>query len=88
MLYVLQMLFQAYQSQEFAKQAQQALAQLSGVKAQANKLDENIGIMAKHMGNANAKISDVQTDNQKLQNQIDQVSGIDLEGGGEEGRLL
>ncbi len=79
MLYVLQMLFQAYQSQEFAKEAQKALAQLSGVKTQAEKLDNAIGVLGKHINNANAKVGDVQMENQKLQNQIEQVAN--LEGG-------
>jgi len=77
MLYVLQMLFQAYQSQEFAKEAQKALAQLAGVKTQAGKLDEAISILGKHIGNANAKIGDVQTENQKLQNQIEKVANLE-----------
>jgi len=77
MLYVLQMLFQAYQSQEFAKQAQTALAQLSGVKAQAERLDAAVQLTAKHLGNATTQISSAQTENQKLQNQIDQVASLE-----------
>lgn len=79
MLYVLQMLFQAYQSQEFSKQARTALQQLSGVKKQAERLDEAVGIVGKHIGNAASKISDVQIENQKLQNQIDKVTRIEGE---------
>ena len=77
MLYVLQMLFQAYQSQEFAKQAQQALAQLSGVKKQAERLDAAVQLTAKHLGNATTQISTVSTENQKLQGQIDQVASLE-----------
>ena len=73
MLYVLQMLFQAYQSQQFAKEAKQALSQLTGIKKQAEKLNDFISVLAKHIGNANSKIGDVERENQKLQNQIDQV---------------
>ncbi len=79
MLYVLQMLFQAYQSQEFSKQARQALQQLSGVKTQAERLDNAIGIVGKHIGNASSKLTDVQIENQKLQNQIDKVSELEKE---------
>jgi len=78
MLYVLQMLFQAYQSQEFAKQAQAALAQLSGVKVQAGKLDEAVRLTATHLGRANSQIAAVQTENDKLQNQIEKVSSLDV----------
>ena len=78
MLYVLQTLFQAYQSQNFAKQAQEALSQLTGVKEQAERLDEAIGVVGKHLGNANARLTDVQTENQKLQNQIEKVSNLDV----------
>lgn len=77
MLYVLQMLFQAYQSQEFAKEAQRALAELSGVKKQAERLDGEIGILAKHIGNANAKVADVQGENTKLQGQIERVAALE-----------
>ena len=77
MLYVLQMLFQAYQSQEFAKEAQQALAELSGIKKQAERLDGEINILSKHIGNANSKITDVQSENKKLQGQIEQVIALD-----------
>lgn len=76
MIYVLQVIFQAYQSQEFAKEAQKALSYISGVKKQAEKLDDSISVLAKHIGNANAKISDVERENQKLQNQIDQAQNI------------
>ena len=97
MLYVLQMLFQAYQSQEFAKQAQQALAQLSGVKKQAERLDAAVQLTSKHLGNATTQISTVQTENQKLQNQIDQVASLEtdvvheveeIESGEDQGSLL
>ncbi len=77
MLYVLQMLFQAYQSQEFAREAQRALAELSGVKKQAERLDDDIGILAKHIGNANVKVADVQNENVKLQGQIDRVAALE-----------
>ncbi len=83
MLYVLQMLFQAYQSQEFAREAQRALAELSGVRKQAERLDNEIGVLAKHIGNANAKVADVQSENIKLQGQIERVqtfeSGVNAE---------
>jgi len=74
MLYVLQMLFQAYQSQKFAQEAQKALEQISGVKVQAQKLDENINILGRHLGNATSKLSDVDKENQKLQGQIEKVA--------------
>lgn len=91
MLYVLQTIFQAYQSQNFAKQAQEALSQLTGVKEQAGRLDEAISVVGKHLGNANARLTDVQTENQKLQTQIEKVSTLDVSGEGEavdQGQLL
>ena len=77
MLYVLQVLFQAYQSQEFAKKAQEALAQLSGVKKQAERLDESILVLEKHLGNANTRLGDVKKENTKLQGQIDKVAQLE-----------
>lgn len=79
MLYVLQMLFQAYQSQKFAREAQRALAELSGVKKQAERLDGELGVLAKHIGNANSKIVDVQGENMRLQNQIEKVVAMKSE---------
>jgi DNA recombination protein RmuC len=88
MLYVLQMLFQAYQSQEFAREAQHALAELSGVKKQAERLDEEIGVLAKHIGNANSKVSDVQGENMKLQNQVERAQALESGLTEDQGKLL
>jgi DNA recombination protein RmuC len=77
MLYVLQMLFQAYQSQEFAREAQRALAEISGVRKQAERLDGEINVLAKHVGNAQSKVADVQGANLKLQGQIDKISSLE-----------
>lgn len=77
LLHVLQIIFSAYQSQEFAKQAQEALAQLSGVKKQAQKLDEAVRLTSTHLGRASSQITSVQTENDKLQNQIEKVSALD-----------
>ncbi len=83
MLYVLQVLLQAYQSQQFASKAKEALAQLTGVKNQAQKLDEAIALVEKHLGNAGSKLGDVKKENEKLQTQIEKVteleSGLDAE---------
>lgn len=76
MLYALQVVFQAYQSQEFAKEAQKALSQLQGVKQIAEKMDDELQVMAKHLHNATSKLSDTQTINSKLQGQIDSVVAI------------
>ncbi len=88
MLYVLQMLFQAYQSQEFAKEAQRALSELSGVKNQAEKLDLEIGVLAKHIVNANTKMGDVQSESIKLQGKIDRVQGLETKVEKEQDKLL
>lgn len=82
MLYVLQVLLQAYQSQQFASKAKEALAQLTGVKNQAHKLDEAITLVEKHLGNAGAKLGDVKKENEKLQTKIEKVT--ELESGLEE----
>jgi len=78
LVYVLQVILSAYQSQEFAKQAQAALSQLSGVKRQALKLDEAVRLTSTHLGRATTQISTVQTENDKLQNQIEKVSSLDV----------
>lgn len=77
MLYVLKLLFQAYQSQEFAKEAQKALSELAGVQKQATLLDEELTILGKHLGNANSKLSDVSKANNKLQGQIQNIHQIE-----------
>ncbi|NCP67710.1 DNA recombination protein RmuC [bacterium] len=78
LVYVLQVILSAYQSQQFAKQAQAALAQLGGVKKQAEKLDEAVRLTATHLGRASSQITSVQTENDKLQNQIERVSSLDV----------
>ena len=74
MVYVLQILFRTYQTQEFAKKAEEALRHLRGVKNQADRLDGELGVLAKHIGNANSKVADVQGENLKLQGQIERVA--------------
>jgi len=59
MIYVLQMLFQAYQSQKFAEKAREALSYISGVKTQAQKLDKAIEIVEKHIGNAGSQLTNL-----------------------------
>lgn len=78
LVYVLQVILSAYQSQQFAKQAQAALAQLGGVKKQAQKLDEAVRLTSTHLGRASSQITSVQTENDKLQNQIEKVSNLDV----------
>lgn len=78
LVYVLQVILSAYQSQQFAKQAQEALSQLGCVKTQAKKLDEAVRLTATHLGRASSQITSVQTENDKLQNQIEKVSNLDV----------
>ncbi len=87
-VHVLQVILHAYRSQEFAKEAQRALAELTAVKSQAERLDEGLGVLAKHLGNANTKMLDVQSENQKLQNQIDKVSQLEGKDNFEQDKLL
>ncbi len=77
MLYVLQVLLQAYQSQQFASKAKEALAQLAGVRNQAHKLDEAVALVEKHLGNAGAKLGDVKKENEKLQIRIEKVTELE-----------
>lgn len=76
LLYVLQVLFQAYQSQNFAEQAQTALAQIQGIKTQAVKVETAIQTLGKHIHNAQAKVTEVERENQKLIDKIEQVSTL------------
>lgn len=76
LLYVLQVLFQAYQSQNFAQQAQAALAQIQGIKNQATKLDTAVQTLGKHIHHAHLKVTEVEHENQKLIHQIDQVAQL------------
>lgn len=77
MLYVLKLLFQAYQSQEFAKEAQKALSELAGVQKQANIMGEELSVLGKHLGNATTKLGDVQGANTKLQGQIQKLNQLE-----------
>ena len=73
MVYVLQVLFQAYQSQQFALRANEALAQLSGVRVQSEKLGASIQVLSKHIVNAHSKMTEVEKDNNLLLHKIEQV---------------
>ncbi len=88
LLYVLQVLLQAYQSQQFAAKAQEALAQLSGVQNQARKLDEALSVVEKHLGNASSKLGDVKNENQKLQQQVEKVASLEDGIEAEQARLI
>ena len=79
MVYVLKLLLQAYQSQEFAKEAQRALSEIAGVQKQAEVLEEDLTILGKHINNAQGKFGDVQSANQKLQNQIHTIHALKSE---------
>ncbi|MCF7846469.1 MAG: DNA recombination protein RmuC [Candidatus Gracilibacteria bacterium] len=77
MLYVLQAVLQAYQSQQFAAQAREALAQLAGVKNQAKKLDEAVLLVARHLGHAHKSVEGAQKENQKLQDRLEKVASLE-----------
>ena len=77
MLYVLQILLQAYQSQNFAQQAREALLQLKGVQQQAQVLDVSLGKLANHLGNAQNQLGESQKNNSKLQSKVEQVTQLD-----------
>ncbi|HEY5713761.1 MAG TPA: DNA recombination protein RmuC [Candidatus Gracilibacteria bacterium] len=73
LLYILQMIFKAYQSQTFALKAQEALSQLSSVSHQSQKLEQNLEVLEKHITHAYQKMSEVKQDSNKLQMNIEKV---------------
>ena len=74
--YVLQIIMYAQQSQEYAKHAEKALRELDAVTGYAVKLESELGVLGKHIGNANTKLPDVMKASQKLQLQIKQVKQV------------
>ncbi len=67
-------LLAAYQSQQFEQNAKEALALIRGIQQQSGKLGEDLQILQRHVGNAAAKMGDVQTNYVKLDTQIKQTS--------------
>jgi DNA recombination protein RmuC len=75
--YFLNVIRLAYQSQKFEENAKQVLGLIRGIQQQSGKLGEDLAVLQKHMGNAAAKMGEVQTGYGKLDMQIKQAGTLD-----------
>ena len=67
-------LYAAYQSQQFAENAEQVLGMIRGIQQQNGKLGEELRLLQKHLTNAVSKMSDVSSEHTRLEVQIGQAN--------------
>lgn len=76
--YFLNIIRLAYQSQQFEENAKQVLSLIRGIQQQSGKLGVELQVLQRHVGNASAKMGDVQTNYLKLDMQVAQAGNIGL----------
>ncbi|MCB9809716.1 DNA recombination protein RmuC [Candidatus Peribacteria bacterium] len=79
LFYALRIIYQAYQSQEFAKQAQQVIAELHSVRQYAAQLEGEIQLAKKQLGQAGNNLDSALRTNDKLQGQVEKVMQLGTE---------
>jgi DNA recombination protein RmuC len=70
----LQILYSAYQSQQFAENAERVLDLIRGMQQQNERLGTELAVLQKHLGNASGKLGDVLTEHGRLGLQISQAN--------------
>lgn len=73
----LNILYSAYQSQQFAENAKQVLALIRGIQQQNGKLGEELALLQKHLTNAATKMGDVSSAHTKLDMHIAQANQLE-----------
>lgn len=73
----LNVLYAAYQSQQFAENAEQVLALIRGIQQQSSKLGDELQVLQKHVSNASSKMADVTSEHSRLDMHIGQASQIE-----------
>jgi DNA recombination protein RmuC len=77
--YFLKIIYLSYQSQKFEENARQVLDLIRGVKQQSERLGDHLGKLETHLKNAQGQMSEVGTDYDRLNRQIDAASSVSLE---------
>ncbi len=70
-------LYAAYQSQQFAENAEQVLGMIRGIQQQNGKLGEELRLLQKHLTNASSKMNDVSSEHTRLDMQIEQANQLE-----------
>ncbi len=73
----LNILYSAYQSQQFAENARQVLSLIRGIQQQSGKLGSELGLLQKHLSNAANKMGDVSTEHSRLEMHIAQANQLE-----------
>lgn len=83
--YFLKVLLVAYQQQELQKHATEILKSLAGIKVEAEKFNEDLGVLERHISNSYKAMDNVKIKFTKLSGKIESVQAIEQP---EEKRLL
>lgn len=68
-----------YQQLQLQKHTQEILKSLNSIKIEAQKFDNDLGVLNKHINNANKAAQNVMNNFTKIYNKIDNVSQIEVE---------
>lgn len=75
--YFLKIILVAYQQHELEKHAKEILSSLSGIKVEASKFDDELGVLSRHVSNASKSMDNVQIKFQRLFGKIESVQQLD-----------
>ncbi len=77
--YFLKVLLVAFQQQELEKHAGEILKSLAGIKVEAQKFDDDLGVLERHISNSYKSMDTVRGKFGKLFNKIDSIQAIEPE---------
>ncbi len=73
LFYFLRVVLVAYQSEKFEENAKKVLSLIAGVKQEATKFGDNLGVLNRHVGNAKTKMDEVVGGYARLEGKIERV---------------
>lgn len=76
----LKAILMSFEGQKIEKQAKEILSSLRAIKKDYGKVDENLGILQKHLVNATNMMSNVYSSFTNLGNKIDNTQNLDING--------
>lgn len=74
--YLMKVLLVAYQQHEFAKHADEILKALAGIKIEAEKFDEELGVLDRHISNASKSMDNTRSRFNRLFNRIENAGSL------------
>lgn len=74
--YFLKIILVAYQQHELEKHAKEILSSLAGIRVEAGKFDDDLGVLSRHISNAFKSMDNVQIKYQRLFGKIESVQNL------------